>query len=397
MSNTIVNLGLGPWQTPLVDAARALGYRVIGVDRNPLAPGVEHTDEYLQLSVHEAQPIINALETHRPHLSAVITIGSRDSLTTAATVAAHYQVPGAVTHHDALNILVDRSAFRDFLVVHGLPTPPYEVVESPTGHVDLDLPLIVKTVRNTSGSEGLTVVENWSGLSGAIAHALEVAPDPVMGNKAIVERYIRGRDIGVLGIFGRGSLTFLAAVEREVDALPHCLPRHYQAPANLAPDIETMVRDQFIAIARHLDIKDGPFYVEFRLADDGSGLFALEGEPTLPAYAARLIGEAWDVDLYRQFVRCVVAGSNEQFEGNPVRHAACHFVYPDTPGTVADIVAPSEVKQVTTRVLAQPGRYLDCKSAASICAVSFAQANSAETVRALAADTAAKVHVSMLA
>lgn len=372
----IVNIGLGPWQTPLVEAAQAMGYRVIGVDINPEAPGVACVDIFLCMSAHDPAPIrtaIAALELGGAETAAVITIGSRGSLTCAGILARDLGVRGRVFDLDGLDTLVDREKFRRLLRNQGLAIPAYQVVTHSDAHVDMPPPLIVKSVLDTSGSEGLTVVRARELLPEAIRHAQNVTG---LGaeSRVIVEQYIEGRDIGVLGFFSDGALCWQAFVDREVEPMPHCLPKHYSAPAVLSDAETSVLNDSHGRLAQAIGITSGPFYTEFRLVAEGPVCYALEAEPTLPAYAARLVGEAYGIDPYRQFIETVVEGKALHPLLEPGA-AACCFVYSRSPGRIWRIEQPTAIPDgAEVRMLRKAGQSVDNNSARAICAVAFARA-----------------------
>lgn len=54
----IVNLAAGESQIIVMKKAKEMGLSVIGVDRNPDAPGFKFCDECLELSTYDSKPII---------------------------------------------------------------------------------------------------------------------------------------------------------------------------------------------------------------------------------------------------------------------------------------------------------------------------------------------------
>jgi len=394
----IINIGLGRWQTPLVLAARDAGCRVIGVDINPHAPGVAASDVFLNLSAHEAQPIWDALDAHglaKSEIKAVITIGSRGCLTCAAELADRLGVAGPVVDAAGIDQLVDRERFRRLLEANELPVPRYALVTGPDEPVAIDFPLIVKCATDTSGSEGLSVVERTEDLANAIRHAQNAISHQAV-QRVVVEQYVEGRDVGVFGLFDQGELVFRANVLRQVDAHPHCLPKLYQAPASLTHDEEALLTRDFSKIALAVGVKTGPFYAEFRLSPSGSKCFALEAEPTLPAYAAQLIAAAFAVDLNQLFVARVVDNRSDSSIGGAVQLAACGFVYGDRPGWIREIESTEELPDgCEVHFLLKAGDYVDNTSAASICAAVFATGDSIEAtvdvVRSVAAGVAVDI------
>ena len=391
----VVNVGLGPWQTPLAKAAREKGFKIIGVDRNPAAPGVAAVDMYLQLSAHDPTPILEAIQAHGiepDQIQAVITIGSRGSLTCAAQLAAQYNGAGPVVDLSGLDILVDRERFRRFLEEHGLSVPRYRVVTGPDDGVDIEAPLIVKCALDTSGSEGLTVVTDRDFLPRAILHAQSVVPRQ-RTPRVIVEQYIVGQDIGTFGFFVNGRPSFQTFVDRVVRPIPHCLPDYYVAPATLTGEERDMLTRDFGKIAHAIGVRSGPFYTEFRLSSDGSECFALEAEPTLPAFASQIIATAYGVDLDRMFVDTVINGDTSRQIADATCYAACRFVYSDTPGHIEQIAIPGERDEDAVAVLRNPGDPVDNQSAGSICAVVFSTGENEAAVDRRTRELATHVHV----
>lgn len=382
MSSVIVSIGLNFWQTELVKAANRLGYNVIGVDRNASAPGVGHCTRYLEMSAHDADGIaggLSALGISNSEIVAVMTIGSRGSITCASHLAKKLDVRGAVIDENAASRLVDRKAFREFMISVGLPCPAYTVIDKAVANIEFEGPWIVKSVLDSSGSEGLTLVRNRADLSHAVEHALSVGAKRGQRSPAIVEQYIEGRDIGIFGMFQDGQAEFTAIVDRVVKPLPHCLPKHYSAPAELPRELDANALAAFEVLYSNLLVDSGPIYAEMRLCSRTGQAYILEAEPSLPAYSARVIAEALDIDLEEIFVRAITGATIPEVQQQGA--AACHFVY-GAEGRFRGLQDawqgedPSGLLQVR-----QPGERLDATNCSSIAAVCFATAETPKAAR----------------
>ena len=64
MNDTLVCLGAGKSQVPVINAAKNLGYSVIAVDIDADAPGFNSADVAFNFSTHDPDSIINALDNY---------------------------------------------------------------------------------------------------------------------------------------------------------------------------------------------------------------------------------------------------------------------------------------------------------------------------------------------
>jgi D-alanine-D-alanine ligase len=118
----------------------------------------------------------------------------------------------------ALGICLDKARTKETLTHHGIPTPEFQVVESPDELVpSLELPVIVKPLHEGS-SKGITqrsFCTTWSEAAEEVARLVDRYDEP-----AIIERYIGGREFtaAVLGNDGDGRV--LPIVELDFETLP---------------------------------------------------------------------------------------------------------------------------------------------------------------------------------
>jgi hypothetical protein len=212
--------------------------------------------------------------------------------------------------------------------------------------------------------------------------------------RIIIEAYITGRDVGVFGLFLKGELQFHDYVLRQVHDVPHCLPKRYQIQKAFSDTEKELLKTDFEALARALGVSTGPFYTEYRLTDDGERCFALECEPTLPAYAAKLISNSIGRDLNELFVDVVVSGRLPDLSADNRRYSACRFIYSETTGVIEAIKVGGNLPLGCEVYLhSKVGDQLDNTSARSVCAVAFGTGQDAEQVETAIDRTVAAVTV----
>ena len=108
-------------------------------------------------------------------------------------------------------LAMDKNLAKELYRLNGLPVAAWRVVKSPSDYSTdelvsaLGLPLVIKPVCDGS-SLGMTIVENQAELNEAILKALQ------NGERAMVERYIHGREITV-GVLGNDDPVALPLIE----------------------------------------------------------------------------------------------------------------------------------------------------------------------------------------
>lgn len=374
----ILNIGSGMWQMPFMQACSDLGYGLIAVDVDPGAAGFKLADHVLVMSAHEPEPIYQEIIDRKISINSiegVLTTASRGCITTAAILAERLNAPGPGLPLESTDILVDRHKFRDFLVSHDFPVPAFEIVTNPHEVPGLNLPVVVKSTTNTSGSDGITLVRNLSNLKSAVIRAQEAGHC----SEVIIEEMIAGRDIGVLSMFHQGEPFFIAAVERQVIESPHFLPRSYLAPASLTASEAEIIGNEISRLGKTLGVHAGPFYAEYRLSYDGLTAYALEAEPTIPAHISFLVSESVGVNVNELVILSLLGKITSPPEIEPLGAAGCRMVYADSPGIISAF-DPPEMDADSLILRKKTGDRVLNKSAADICGVLYASGKTGDAV-----------------
>lgn len=154
--------------------------------------------------------------------------------------------------------------FRRRLLAAGLPSPRVAWLTDSDVR-DLRLPVVFKPATG-SGSKGVRLIEHFSEFEAATAELAVLSGDPTVGQDAIVEEYIEGRQFDVEGLCQDGRFHVLSLVEEcFVDALPHLVPSWYlfhpPIPTRLAQSIETAAVD----CARAAGVENGAWHCELRV------------------------------------------------------------------------------------------------------------------------------------
>ena len=109
-------------QVPYLKTIKELGYFVIGIDRNPSAPGAELADIYINKSYDEYGDIIQALLEH-PKIKpvAVFTAAAQFSHVLAAKLANLYGIK--YPSEELILKILNKASFYDLFQEHEIPIP----------------------------------------------------------------------------------------------------------------------------------------------------------------------------------------------------------------------------------------------------------------------------------
>ena len=187
-------LGANIVQTPVIQLAKQLGYTAVSCDYLPDNPGHKFADRYINVSTVDKDAVLAA--ARRENIDGIISFASDVSAPTAAYVAEKMNLSGHPL--ESVEILTHKDRFRAFLREHGFPCPCSKgysrIDEAVSDWRNGPLPLIVKPV-DSSGSKGVTLVENAGELRAAAEAALEYS----RSKRFIVETFVAMQGAQIIG------------------------------------------------------------------------------------------------------------------------------------------------------------------------------------------------------
>lgn len=204
---TIICLGAGISQLPLIQAAKHRGCNVVAIDRDSKAPGFSLADKRIIESTYDVERVLNSLHSldKRHHFCGLVARTSGPALKTAAAIAEEFNLPGL--SREIVPLATEKSKLREFCESHGILMPKGQKI-SQLKELDpnFPMPLIVKPDLPLIGKKNVRVVWKSSDLESAVQSAIQSS-----GNGfAEVEEYIDGFDVGCLFHANKGAFTIKA-------------------------------------------------------------------------------------------------------------------------------------------------------------------------------------------
>jgi len=211
LAPVVVCLAAGHSQKPVIERARALGYVIIGVDRNVNAAASGLCDHMIHLSTHDPQPIIQALKKHplASRIAGVLNRSSGPPVATAAAINESFNLPGVPLHRarQCLNkdLMRTECLRQDLYVVKHQTVASFSDLQTE----NLSYPCVMKPALSMVGKQGVVVVSQAEQMQAAFTQAQAAS----VSGKVLVEDYLPGHDVSVIALVNRGKLEILALLD----------------------------------------------------------------------------------------------------------------------------------------------------------------------------------------
>lgn len=273
---TIMILGGGPNQLPLLKAAKKREYQVVLCDYNAENPGREYADIFHCISTLDQDAVIDAALAQK--IDGIIT-NSEPAMKIAAYAAKRLDLP--CNPPEIIEKLSRKDQFRALLQKKGFPVPAVRYADTEdqayTALTALRLPVMVKPV-DSSGSRGVTKLVDAAGLHLAFTNAMLFSRVKRVILEEFIESthdYMIGGDIFVVD----GKVIFWGLMNSMRDrAVNPFVPTGTSFPTRLSDEQCMGLKAQTESMISALEIQFGAFNIEMMFGTDGK-LYVIELNP----------------------------------------------------------------------------------------------------------------------
>lgn len=332
---TIMVIGAGKTQMPLIEAAKKEGYHTVVCDLNPDAPGVALADEYCKISTKDRDGLFRTAQEKK--IDGIVA-NSEYAMCDVAAISSGLGLVG--NPESAIAILSSKSKFRTLQKQIGLFAPRVDG--------DLSFPVIIKPDMN-SGTRGITVANDEAEVEAAVKACSALSRN----GKAIVEEYVPiDPETVVEGeIFVHSGNILWDGLFRSIrsKAAP-MIPMTYVFPLD-----EERVEELKAALERAFQaagVIHGEYNIEACFVDEKPFIIEInprQGGNDLPRYVQDHCG----IDYYRLLVSTSVGddgyweslGDYER-QNNRITH---HMLYPRYTGRFRGVRIADEIKDYISR------------------------------------------------
>jgi len=279
MKKTILIIGGGLLQVPVIQTAQKMGLQLIVTDYNPNVIGMKYADIPIIMSTRDIQVSVRVAKAQNniTPINAVITVGTDASMTVAA-VANTLNLKGIKFENAeaATNKIKMRTRFKE----HGVPCPDFYPVwslkDAKKACQKLGFPVVIKPSDNM-GARGVMRVDDKTILSDAFKFAKDASPS----GELIIEEFMEGHELSIDAVIYKNEITITGIADRIIEHPPFFVETGHTMPSQLSREIQDeAVRIMGLGI-KALGIDNGCAKGDIKLTPDG---------PMIGELAARLSG-----------------------------------------------------------------------------------------------------------
>ena len=201
---SIICLGAGTYQEPLIKSIINSGYSVIAIDRNYNAVGFKYADHSILKSTYSFENLLpDLLDLEKQYkIMGVLNRSSGLPVIVAAEISKYFDIPALPVENAAK--IVHKHKLRESCISFSIPSPKHTALNNGSFslHKEFKFPLVVKPSLSLVGKSGVTLVNDMNQMSTAIKYA----EDTTMNNKILIEEYLPGQDFSLISFVNNNQL-----------------------------------------------------------------------------------------------------------------------------------------------------------------------------------------------
>jgi biotin carboxylase len=290
---SVLFVGAGRHQRRAILRVKELGLRVLAVDRNPDALGLQEADERFVVDFSDPAAVLGAVA--EASFDGVMTVSADRAVPVVAAIAEARGLPGIGTR--AAHVMTHKVAMRRRLAEAGIPQPRFAALrilsERHRAAAEVGFPAVLKPA-DSGGQRAVFRVESIGDIETHLHEALAASPT----REAILEEYVDGTEMNGIVIARDGEASTLTLSDRlRPPGIGFGVGWIHLYPAAVYGD--QLEESERIAAqtARALGLETGIAFPQL-IAQPGGGVIVVECAARIPGgQMADLVRHAVGVDL----------------------------------------------------------------------------------------------------
>jgi biotin carboxylase len=206
---TVLVVGAGRYQRAVIRRAVDLGLRVVAVDRNPEAPGLQLATIGRVVDFSDTQAVLDDLADLE--IDGVLTVQAERAVPMVAAIAEALGVPGVGA--ETAHLMTNKVAMRRRLGEAGVPQPAFTMVsaaaDARSAAGEIGLPAVLKPAH-ASGQLAVFRLTTLDGIEERAQAAIDASPT----EGAIVEEYVEGTEMNGIVVMQDGEALSVILCDR---------------------------------------------------------------------------------------------------------------------------------------------------------------------------------------
>jgi biotin carboxylase len=295
---TVLFVGAGRHQRGAIRHAQELGLRVVAVDRNGAALGLQAADVGEVVDFQDVDAVIEVARRHA--VDGVLTVSADRAVPVVAAVAEALGLPGIGT--GVAHAMTNKISMRRQFAEEGVPQPQFAAAramrDAAAAAQTVGYPAVLKPA-DSGGQRGLFRLESIEDLEAHLHVALRESAD----GEVVLERYHDGLELNGIVIVRDGEPLVVTLSDRlRPPGVGFGVGWIHVYPASIYGDVLAEAERVAGHAARVLGLRDGIAFPQLLVADDG--VLVIEVAARIPGgQMADLVRHAVGVDLVEVALR----------------------------------------------------------------------------------------------
>ena len=356
MQETLLILGAGSLQVPAIQTARRMGLRVVVLDGDRSAPGLQMGDTSLVVDITNAEVCLDI--ARRENVDGIIQICSEVSMWAWGRINEELGLsgPNLATMVRATNKEKMRRAFE----AGGAPSPrsfgAATEADALCAARQIEGALIVKPSRN-SGSRGVTRVDS-SCNRGQLIEAFRRALGESRDNSTVIEEFIEGPEFSVEILAWDGMAHVLAVTDKVTTGAPFFVETGHSQPTRFTDGERKTIEQAAIAGVHALGLDWTAAHAEVRLSPRGPFLMEIGARLGGDFITTELVHRSTGIDMVEGAIRLALGKVPDLVPRHPRQGACIRYLTP-LPGRIVAIEGVERARAMPgvkiVEVSAKPG------------------------------------------
>ncbi len=336
MNGTVLILGAGTYQVPLIKQAREMGFRVAVASIEGPYPGIPLADKFLPIDITDVAGLSAAVSELKP--KGVLTTGSDIGVLAIGAIVDRYGFAG--TGYAAAKRSTNKIAMKRALQDAGIPTARFNVAttchEAKEAARTIGYPVMVKPVQ-VSGSQGVTKVTCEEEIESAWDAACRVSRT----GTNLVEKFLEGVEYGATMMVHGQTMVACLLHNHTVTLPPRPVPIGHSIPCEQPGTVhrrtENVLEESIAALG-------------IRQTVCNCDLILVNGEPKVIEIAARMgatclpenIQASTKINVYDHIIQLALGMTPTWSKAVPLQPSASLLIRSEKTGLVEKVFMPRE-------------------------------------------------------
>ncbi|GIX41454.1 MAG: glycolate oxidase [Leptospiraceae bacterium] len=315
-NKTIIIIGAGILQVPLIKTAKSMGLFTIVFDMDSSAPGIEYADHFIPMSTKDVEGCVREAVklSYLRKIDGVITAGT-DASKTVAAIANALNLPGI--RYSAAEAATNKVLMRTTLAKHNIAVPKFKAIwnlqETYKAIDEIGLPVVLKPAENM-GARGVIKISKREEIPKAYHHSKKYSPT----GELIVEEFLEGPELSIDALAWNNNYIITGIADRIITGEPYFLEIGHNMPSSLSKEILNEASKTMIRAMKAIGINHGAAKGDLKFTNKGIYIGEIAARLSGGFMSSHTYPIASGVDLYKRAIQIALGEEpepiNEKFD-----------------------------------------------------------------------------------